>query len=252
MCFRTFIALLLRANTHTQNSSILILNRYINIVRCSTLQTDKIECSVSLRQFIGLVHKHIELHLLYWFFFCQKLLALFLSVYVISSALCAIMSSASLAEKRSLRKSHSHRIATSSTSITSAPPTTSDSKKHDSDQRSSVTKEKSMRSKQRDSLPELRVRKGNRSVRASNFELSSSANDFESTTNHHGRQSAPKAPTAAATAKPRTTITTNVGKTECKKTDDKILEMLKMDSLAQENYKLVSFFFCILMATKSR
>lgn len=147
------------------------------------------------------------------------------------------MSSASLVEKRSLRKSQS-RIATSSTSITSAPPTTSDSKKHDSDQRSA--KEKSMRSKQRDSLPELRVRKGNRSVRASNFELSSSANDFDSTINHHDRQSATKpAATAANPTKPRSTTISNVGKSEPKKVDDKVMEMLKKDSMAQENYKLV-------------
>lgn len=146
------------------------------------------------------------------------------------------MSSASLVEKRSLRKSQS-RIATSSTSITSAPPTTSESKKHDSDQRSA--KEKSMRSKQRDSLPELRVRKGNRSVRASNFELSSSANDFDSTTNHHDRQSATKAAAtvAANPAKQRTSVV----KSEPKKVDDKIMEMIKKDSMAQENYKLVRF-----------
>lgn len=154
------------------------------------------------------------------------------------------MSSASLVEKRSLRKSQS-RIATSSTSITSAPPTTSDSKKHDSDPRSA--NEKSMRSNQRDSLPELRVRKGNRSVRASNFELSSSANDFDSTTNHRDRQSKTKAATVAATAaaanpaKSRTTAVPNVVKSEPKKTDDKIMEMLKKDSMAQENYKLVYF-----------
>lgn len=99
-----------------------------------------------------------------------------------------------------------------------------------------------MRTKQRDSLPELRVRKGSRSVRASNFELSSSANDFDSTTNHHGRESATKATVAAATtAKPRTTTVSNVVKSEPKKSDDKVMEMLKKDSMAQENCKLVYF-----------
>lgn len=150
------------------------------------------------------------------------------------------MSSASLGEKRALRKSQS-RIVTSSTSITSAPPTTSDSKKHDSDQRSA--REKSMRSKQRDSLPELcRVKKGSRSVRASNFELSSSANDFESTTNHHDRQSATKAASVVAAANPakqRSTAVSNAGKSEPKNTDDKVMDLLKKDSMAQENYKLV-------------
>lgn len=144
------------------------------------------------------------------------------------------MSSASLIEKRTLRKSQS-RIGTSSTSITSAPPTTSDSKKHDSDHRSA--KEKSMRSMQRESLPELRVRKGNRSVRASNFELSSSANDFDSSTNHHERESVKKSVTA--TTKTRTTATSNINKSDTKKSDDKVMEMLKMDSVEQENYKSV-------------
>lgn len=155
------------------------------------------------------------------------------------------MSSASLVEKRTLRKSQS-RIGTSSTSITSAPPTTSDSKKHDSDQRSA--KGKLMRSQQRDSLPELRVRKGNRSVRASNFELCSSANEFDSTSNHHERKSATKATAAVATAntaKPRTTTVSNVAKSEPKKADDKVMEMLKKDSMAQENYKFVHFYTTI-------
>lgn len=158
------------------------------------------------------------------------------------------MSSASLIEKRTLRKSQS-RIGTSSTSITSAPPTTSDSKKHDSDQ--SSAKEKSMRSKQRDSLPELRVRKGNRSVRASNFELSSSANDFESRTNHHERESAKKP--VAATTKTRTTAASNQKtKSDTNKPDDKVMEMLKMDSMAQENYKSVYFDRIILYFESSR
>lgn len=139
------------------------------------------------------------------------------------------MSSASLVEKRTLRKSQSRNIGTSSTSITSAPPTTSDSKKYDSDHR---LKEKSMRSKQRDSLPEIAVRKGNRSVRASNFELSSSANDFDSTTNNE-RQSAAK-----VAVKSRTNPS-NVNKSAAKQPDDNVLDMLKMDAMAQDSYKLV-------------
>lgn len=140
------------------------------------------------------------------------------------------MSSASLVEKRSMRKSQSRNIETSSTSITSAP-TTSESKLNDSSRRS---KDKSMRPKQRDSLPDIGVRKGNRSVRASNFELSSSANDFEHTNNNE-RQSGVKAAT-----KLKTITSTNVNKpTDNRQTDDKILEMIKIDSTEQENYKLV-------------
>lgn len=89
-----------------------------------------------------------------------------------------------------------------------------------------------MRSKQRDSLPEIAVRKGNRSVRASNFELSSSANDFDSTTNNE-RQSAAK-----VAVKSRTNPS-NVNKSEAKQPDDNVLDMLKMDAMAQESYKLV-------------
>lgn len=88
-----------------------------------------------------------------------------------------------------------------------------------------------MRSKQRDSLPDIGSRRGNRSVRASNFELNTSANDFESATINHDRQSAAK-----VTAKPRATAS-NVNKSDIKHTDDKVLEMLKMDSVDQENYK---------------
>lgn len=145
------------------------------------------------------------------------------------------MSSASLVEKRSLRKSQSRNIETSSTSITSAPPTTTETKLHGSDRR---LNEKSMRSKQRDSLPDIGARKGNRSVRASNFELSSSANDFESATNNKRRQS-PTKPTAKSTAatKPKpSTSTTNINKSE-QQPDDKILEMIKMNAVEQENYK---------------
>lgn len=138
------------------------------------------------------------------------------------------MSSASLVEKRTLRKAQSRNIETSSTSITSAPPTTSESKVRDSDRR---LKEKSMRSKQRDSLPDIGTRKGNRSVRASNFELSSSANDFDS----NERQSPTKVATKSKTTAP------NASKVDHKQTDDKVLAMIKMDSIDQENYKFVQF-----------
>lgn len=141
------------------------------------------------------------------------------------------MSSASLVEKRPLRKGQSRNIETSSTSITSAPPTTSESKLRDSERR---LKEKSMRSKQRDSLPDIGTRKGNRSVRASNFELSSSANDFESVS-QNDRQSVAK-----MAIKSRNNAS-NASKSESKQTDDKILDLLKMDSMEQENFK---FVFC--------
>ncbi|XP_031618483.1 uncharacterized protein LOC116337761 [Contarinia nasturtii] len=134
------------------------------------------------------------------------------------------MSSASLVEKRSLRKSQSRNIETSSTSITSAP-TTSESKLHDSNRR---LKDKSMRSKQRDSLPDIGVRKGNRSVRASNFELSSSANDFENKNNNDR---------VSKTGTKLKTITATVNKSANVETGDKVLEMIKMDSTEQENYK---------------
>lgn len=102
-----------------------------------------------------------------------------------------------------------------------------------------------MRSKQRDSLPELRVNKGSRSVRASNFELSSSANDFDSSTNHRDQQSATKeasmeaAAASANPAKQRPAHVQNVGKSEDRKNEDKVMELLKKDSMAQENYKFV-------------
>lgn len=140
------------------------------------------------------------------------------------------MSSASLVEKRSLRKSQSRNIGTSSTSITSAPPTTSESKLHDSDRQ---LKNKSMRSKQRESLPDIGMRKGNRSARASNFELSSSANDFDKASNDD-RQSAAK---VASKSKP---AATNVSKIEKKQPDDKVMELLEVDSLKHENYKYVN------------
>lgn len=138
------------------------------------------------------------------------------------------MSSALLVGKRSLRKSQCRNIETSSTSITSAPPTTSESKLADS----SCMNDKSMRSKQRDSLPDIEVRKGNRSVRASNFELSSSANDFKNSTSND-RQLATRMPPKSQM------ISSNVSKSENRQTDDKILEMIRMDSVAQENYRYV-------------
>lgn len=142
------------------------------------------------------------------------------------------MSSASLVEKRTLRKSQSRNIGTSSTSITSAPPTTSESKIRDSGRSS---KEKPMRSKQRESLPDIGVRKNNRNVRASNFELDSSTNDFESVS-QNDRQSAAK-----MVIKSRTNAS-NTNKTENKQIDDKVLDLLKMDSKEQENYKFVFDF----------
>lgn len=139
------------------------------------------------------------------------------------------MSSASLVEKRSLRKSQSRNIGTSSTSITSAPPTTSESKLNDSDRH---PKNKSMRSKQRESLPDIGVRKSNRNVRASNFELSSSANDFDNTTNNDRQSMAKAMPKSKTTA-------ANINKTENKQPNDKVMELLQVDSMKQENYKYV-------------
>lgn len=97
-----------------------------------------------------------------------------------------------------------------------------------------------MRSKQRDSLPDIGVRKGNRSVRASNFELSSSANDFESTANND-RQSGAK----STVAKAKTTKAPDVNKSENRQPDDKVLGLLKMDSVEQENYKLVELLLIV-------
>lgn len=137
---------------------------------------------------------------------------------------CSDMSSASLVEKRPSRRSQSRAIGSSSTSITSAPPTTSDSKHQDSDRRS---KDKLMRSKQRESLPDIGMKKGSRSVRASNFELCSSANEFES---NNDRQ-----PVIRTGAKPQN-IAPN-SKAESKQPDDKILQLLQMDSVEQANFK---------------
>lgn len=130
------------------------------------------------------------------------------------------MSSASLIEKRSMKKSRSHNIETSSTS---APPTSDSTKQGHNDCR---LKEKMMRSKQRDSLPDISGRKGNRSVRASNFELCSSANDYDQSIAH--QKSVPnkviksKGPTPTAR------------KTETQENDDKIYQMLKADLIAQQ------------------
>lgn len=215
----------------------------IDGMRLSVYHT--IVSSVCIQAFISFTDWHKSNFLSFvvtfpWIGTCTKIVCVSFSVenFVFGGNVenCIGMSSASLVEKRSLRKSQSRNIGTSSTSITSAPPTTSDSKKHDSHQRS---KDNSMRSKQRDSLPDIGSRKGNRSVRASNFELSSSANGFESATNHD-RQSAAK-----VTAKPRV-IASNVAKPDIKHTDDKVLEMLKMDSIDQESYKWVVFEFAFV------
>lgn len=130
------------------------------------------------------------------------------------------MSSASLIEKRSMKKSHSRNIETSSTSITSAPPT-SDSKHNDR-----RTKDKMMRSRQRESLPDINTRKGNRSIRASNFELSSSANDFDHQKTIPNKVIKPKIdpPTANKTLEK----------------DDKIMELLKADFMQQKKNTLAS------------
>lgn len=93
------------------------------------------------------------------------------------------MSSASLIEKRSMKKFRSHNIETSSTS---APPTSissADSTKQQghNDRR---LKEKMMHSRQHDSLLDMNSRKGIRCVGASNFELSNRANDFEQSVTH--------------------------------------------------------------------
>lgn len=146
------------------------------------------------------------------------------------------MSSASLIEKRSSKKSYNNRnIETSSTSITSAPPTSE--LKHARDNLRSKDKLMMMRSKQRESLPDISPRKGNRSVRASNFELSSSANDFDTNKQLRGRQKS--VPTKVDKSK--------IGASNEKKTssstelkDDRILELLKSDLLQQQKNTLVS------------
>lgn len=122
------------------------------------------------------------------------------------------MSSASLSGKRPLKKSHCRKIETSSTSITSAPPTTSESKLH-SDRR---LKDKC--SKQRDSLPDIAHRKSNRSLRASNFELSSSVNDFTL----HGLENVTKS---------------NVSTVTHSDAADQVLKQIHTDSIGQKQYK---------------
>lgn len=139
------------------------------------------------------------------------------------------MSSASLVGKHSLRKSQCRNIETSSTSITSAPTTTSESKLADS----SRMNDKSMRSKQRDSSPDIEVGKGNQSVRASNFELSSSANVFKNTASND-RQLAMK------TLPKSKIISSNVSKSENRQMDDKVLEMMRVNSVTQESYRYVN------------
>lgn len=130
------------------------------------------------------------------------------------------MSSASLIQKRSIKKSRSHNIETSSTS---APPTSDSTKQGHNDRR---LKEKMMRSRQRESLPDISARKGNRSVRASNFGLSSSANDFEQGIAHQ------KTVPSKVIKSKGTTFT--VKKSKDQESDDKVYEMLKTDLMAQQ------------------
>lgn len=122
------------------------------------------------------------------------------------------MSSASVSGKRSLKKPHARNIETSSTSVTSAPPTTTESKLP-TDRR---PKEK--HSKIRDSLPDISHRKSNRSLRASNFELSSSANDFTL----NGMESVAKSKVS--------TVTNN-------DSADQVLKLIQTDSIDQKQYK---------------
>lgn len=132
------------------------------------------------------------------------------------------MSSASLIEKRSTNKFRSHNIETSSTS---APPTSDSTKQGHNDRHS---KEKMVRSKERDSLPDISARKGNRIVRASNFELSSSANDFERSITRQKTVSNKVIKSKGATPTARK-------KEEAHESDDdKIYQMIKTDLMAQQ------------------
>lgn len=105
-----------------------------------------------------------------------------------------------------------------------------------------------MRSKQRDSLPDISGRKGNRSVRASNFELSSSANDFDSTSNQRQSVATKSMATKSKPIANNNSATNNANKPDSKKPDDKVLEILKMDSVEQENYRLVHLMVILLLA----
>lgn len=143
------------------------------------------------------------------------------------------MSSASLVEKRSLKKSLSRNIDTSSTSITSAPVTPSEqSHSKSSVMRRSMLADKSSRYKQRESLPNINAKKASsKSVRASNLELSSSTNDFDDINANRKSQNVPKNSKSLSPSKP-----------DPIKIDDGVLEQLKMDSSAEERNRLELFF----------
>lgn len=146
------------------------------------------------------------------------------------------MSSASMIGKRSLKKSHSRNIESSSTSITSAPPTTSESKLLSADHNNRRGKEKNMRSKQRDSLPDISARKStNKIVRASNFELSSSANGFSTNDNMHSSNKILK---AKATSNNASKVDNNAN------VDDTVSQQLKVDAIKQEQHK---FVLCVIL-----
>lgn len=130
------------------------------------------------------------------------------------------MSSASLSGKRPLKKSHARHIETSSTSATSAPPTTAESKLL-TDRRP-----KDKNSKIRDSLPDISHRKSNRSLRASNFELSSSANEFTSNALEN-----------VAKNKGSTVVNCDSG--------DHVLKLIQTNSNDQKQYKYAFDSVCI-------
>lgn len=124
------------------------------------------------------------------------------------------MSSTTFVGKHSLKKMHSRNIETTSTSITSAPPTTSESKTL-SDH---CTKKKC--SKELESSPDISNRKSRRNLRISNLELSSSANDF--TLNGVGSVAKNQVPTL-----------TNLDDA------DKVMHFIQTDSINQKQYKYV-------------
>lgn len=120
-----------------------------------------------------------------------------------------------------MKKFRSHNIETSSTS---APPTSDSTKQGHNDRH---LKEKMVRSKERDSLPDISARKGNRIVRASNFELSSSANDFARSITHQK--------TVPHNVIKSKGTTPTVRKNEAHESDDdKIYQMIKTDLMAQQ------------------
>lgn len=140
------------------------------------------------------------------------------------------MSSASLVEKRSKKQSHSRNIQSSSTSITSAPPTASDQHHSKAIVSSNRTKEKVHRLKQRESLPEINLKKSSKNVRGSNYELSSSGingnDDYVPSTiksNKLGKS---------------TTNLENIESTKSEKCADRILEQLRLDLSQEEKNRL--------------